>query len=157
MGPGGTHEETGAQKKSGAAHIHRQPCGQNRRETRTQASLAHPASPSADPTPSTECSRQGPGGLPPPAVKGCQDSTRRPRSWPRWGSRRRGARPSTTRGPASAPPRGFPTATAEKSTAAEPPARPQAANCTACRMALPASPAPTPRRRAHGRGRRPVN
>ena len=33
--------------------------------------------------------------------------------------------------------RGFPTATAEKSTAAEPPARPQAASCSACRNAMP--------------------
>lgn len=53
---------------------------------------------------------------------------------------------STTRGSASPPARGFPTATAEKSTAAEPPARPQAASCSACRNAMPARPAPTPRR-----------
>ncbi|KAJ1073656.1 hypothetical protein K5549_006894 [Capra hircus] len=44
---------------------------------------------------------------------------------------------STTRGSASPPARGFPTATAEKSTAAEPPARPQAASCSACRNAMP--------------------
>lgn len=49
---------------------------------------------------------------------------------------------STTRGSASPPARGFPTATAEKSTAAEPPARPQTASCSACRNAMPADPAP---------------
>uniref|UniRef100_A0A4X1UU22 Uncharacterized protein n=1 Tax=Sus scrofa TaxID=9823 RepID=A0A4X1UU22_PIG len=58
---------------------------------------------------------------------------------------------STTRGSASPPARGFPTATAEKRTAAEPPARPQAASCSACRNAMPARPAPTPRRRSRAR------
>lgn len=58
---------------------------------------------------------------------------------------------STTRGSASPPARGFPTATAEKSTAAEPPARPQAASCSACRNAMPVKsrvdPTRAPRRR----------
>lgn len=71
---------------------------------------------------------------------------------------------STTRGSASPPARGFPTATAEKSTAAEPPARPQAASCSACRNAMPAVPrrprkrswARTVRREGHAAaGRRP--
>lgn len=56
---------------------------------------------------------------------------------------------SAGRGSASPPARGFPTATAEKSTAAEPPASPQAASCSACRNAMPPAPAPA-RAGAHG-------
>uniref|UniRef100_A0A8C8Y1C8 Uncharacterized protein n=1 Tax=Panthera leo TaxID=9689 RepID=A0A8C8Y1C8_PANLE len=44
----------------------------------------------------------------------------------------------TTRGSASLPARGFPTSTAEESSAAEPQARPRAASCSTCRNARPA-------------------
>lgn len=60
---------------------------------------------------------------------------------------------STTRGSASPPARGFPTATAEKSTAAEPPARPQAASCSACRNAMPVKSRVDPTRAARRRAR----
>uniref|UniRef100_A0ABI7ZE63 Uncharacterized protein n=1 Tax=Felis catus TaxID=9685 RepID=A0ABI7ZE63_FELCA len=57
----------------------------------------------------------------------------------------------TARGSASLPARGFPTATAEDCSAAEPPARPPAASCSTCRNARPA---PFPRRLRAGAPRR---
>lgn len=79
----------------------------------------------------------GPVGVPDAGARGP-----RPRAAPR--QRPRGASPPPRRrkAPQPSPPPGR---------------RPQAASSSACRMALLASPAPTPRRRAHGRGRRPVN
>ena len=103
----------------------------------------------------TERNGRGPGGSPPPDSGRTRRHPRAPHL-SQLGSQTPGpgraapahAGASTTRGSASPPARGFPTATAEKSTAAEPPARQHAASCSACRNAMPARPAPAPRRRS---------